>query len=82
MDSLEERVGRFSSAELDLFKKQLPLRLKELGETERNTALERLSGIPQLSDLFQPQAAPAQPTPQPAEPQGFGQQLLSTITAP
>ena len=82
MESLEERVGRFSSAELDLFKKQLPLRLKELGEVERNTALERLSGIPQLSDLFQPQPAPTQPTPQPAEPQGFGQQLLSTITAP
>ena len=81
-ESLEERVGRFSSAELDLFKKQIPQRLKELGETERNTALERLSGIPQLSDLFQPQAAPQQPQIAPPEPQGFGQQLLSTITAP
>jgi len=72
VDSLEERVSRFSAADLDIFKKQLPLRLKELGEVERNTALDRLSRIPQLADLFQPPTEvsqqPIQPISEPVKP--------------
>ena len=85
-ESLEERVGRFSPAELDIFKKQLPLRLKDLGDVERNTALERLSGIPQLSDLFQPQAQPTvpqQPIQQPEQQiQPWWERALEVFGAP
>ena len=84
-ESLEERIGRFSAADLDLFKKQLPQRLKELGEVERNTALERLSGIPQLSDLFQGQPAPPMQGPEvPPAPEQVNvfQKALDVFTAP
>ena len=82
-ESLEERIGRFSAADLDLFKKQLPQRLKELGEVERNTALERLSGIPQLADFFQP-TQPTQGPAQPPQPEQvpFFQRALDVFTAP
>ena len=82
-ESLAARVGRFNAAELDLFKKQLPQRLKELGDVDRNTALERLSGIPQLSDLFEPTPAPTQaPQAIPQAPQrlNFFQQAVRPLT--
>lgn len=62
--SLEEQVRALSPAALDIFKKQLPQRLKELGELERNTALEQLRRLPELElgEEIQPQVI--QPTPQ------------------
>ncbi|KKM02894.1 hypothetical protein LCGC14_1779880, partial [marine sediment metagenome] len=84
-ETLEEQVGRFSQTELDIFRKQIPLRLKKMGDVERNTALERLSGIPRLSDLFQPQPAQPQttpPEPQAPEQQNFFQKALDVFTTP
>ncbi len=55
MPSLEEQIRGLSPAALDIFKKQLPQRLKELGGLERNTALEQLSRLPELRvGEFQP----------------------------
>ncbi|KKM18887.1 hypothetical protein LCGC14_1661180 [marine sediment metagenome] len=82
-ETLEARVGRFSSAELDIFKRQLPQRLKELGEVERNTALDRLRGIPQLTDFFAPEPTRVpQDIPQEPEQLNFFQRALGTFSAP
>ncbi len=80
--NLVESVRGLSQEALDIFRKQLPQRLKELGELERNTALEQLRGIPGLGledfgpSPIQPQApqrAPQQ-APQQAQPQQLPQQ--------
>ncbi len=71
--NLVESVRGLSQEALDIFKKQLPQRLKELGELERNTALEQLRGIPGLGlEDFGPspiQAQVPQQTPQQVQPQ-------------
>ncbi len=65
--TLESQVRGLSQEALDIFKKQLPQRLKELGELERNTALEQLSRLPELGleggfQPTQPQPTTRQPT--------------------
>ncbi|KKN56451.1 hypothetical protein LCGC14_0572240 [marine sediment metagenome] len=66
MPDLEEQIRALSPAALDIFKKQLPQRLKELGELERNTALEKLMALPELElGGFQPQVQPQPITRQP-----------------
>ena len=55
MSPLEESVRSLTPGALRIYKQQLPQRLKQLGELERNTALEQLGGIPELSDIFQQQ---------------------------
>ena len=76
--NLVESVRGLSQEALDIFKKQLPQRLKELGELERNTALEQLRGIPGLGledfgpSPIQPQAP--QRAPQQVQPQQLPQQ--------
>ena len=59
MPTLKEQIMGLSPEALDIFRKQLPQRLKELGELERNTALEQLQRLPEL------QLGEFQPTPQP-----------------
>ena len=72
MPTLQEQVGGLSQEALDIFKQQLPQRLKELGELERNTALEQLRGIPGLGlEDFRP--SPIQPQQQ-VQPQQLPQQ--------
>ena len=62
-NGLVEQVRALSPAALDIFKKQLPQRLKELGELERNTALEQLMALPELElGRIQPRVQP-QPIP-------------------
>lgn len=77
MPSLEEQIRALSPAALDIFKKQLPQRLKELSPLDRNTALDKLRRLPELGlgDLgeiqpTQPQQpqVQAQPAPQPEIP--------------
>ena len=63
-------VRGLSPAALDIFKKQLPQRLKELGELERNTALEQLRALPELAEFA---AQPVQQQPQ-IQPQQIPQQ--------
>ena len=60
MPSLEEQVRALSPAALDIFRKQLPQRLKELSPLDRNTALDKLMRLPELGLGFQPTAP--QPT--------------------
>ncbi len=48
MPTLQEQVRGLSPEALNIFRKQLPQRLKELGELERNTALEQLSALPEF----------------------------------
>lgn len=69
--TLEQRVQGLSPEALDIFRKQLPMRLKELGELERNTALEQLRAIPGFEE-FQPRVQP-QPQVQPQIQQPFQQ---------
>lgn len=77
MPDLEEQVRALSPAALDIFKKQLPQRLKELSPLDRNTALEKLMRLPELGlegfeGIPQPQVQPpqiqAQQIPQPEIP--------------
>ncbi len=63
---LEQLIKGMTPAALDIFKKQLPLRLKDLSAADRNIALDRLSGI---QELGVPSAPSPQITPQPL-PQG------------
>ncbi|KKM02789.1 hypothetical protein LCGC14_1780950, partial [marine sediment metagenome] len=66
MPTLEEQIRALSPAALDIFKQQLPQRLKELSPLDRNTALDQLMQLPELKLGAQP----AQPRPQPqAQPQ-------------
>ncbi len=69
MPTLEERIRGLSEGDLRVFKQQLPQRLKQLGELERNTALTQLKQMPELADVF------TQPTQTP-------QQTLKTATTP
>ena len=77
MPTLKEQLTKLSPAALDIFRKQLPERLKALGELERNTALEQLQRLPEfgLGD-FQ------QPTQQPSQPQATAQPITRQPTAP
>ena len=75
MPTLQEQVRGLSPQALDIFRKQLPMRLKELGELERNTALEQLRALPELElggfqpTQVQPQRVPQQiPQPQLQQP--------------
>ena len=71
MPDLGEQIRGLSPAALDIFKKQLPLKLKQLSGLERNTALEQLRQLPQLQGLPELSLGqqPAQPTPrQPVTP--------------
>lgn len=73
--TLEEQIRGLSPAALDIFRKQLPQRLKELGELERNTALEQLRRLPELElGGFQPtQVQPQVQAPQPIQQPQFQQ---------
>ena len=77
---LTSRVKGLSPEALRLYKKMLPQRLKEMGEVDRNTALEQMRGMPELADLFGEEA----PLPKPEKPQEppLWQKGLSTLTAP
>ncbi len=68
--NLAETVKGLSPEALNIFRKQLPQRLKELGELERNTALEQLRALPELrlGEEFQPTQPQVQPQ-QIAQPQ-------------
>ncbi len=68
MPSLEEQIRGLSPAALDIFRKQLPQRLKELSSLERNTALDQLSRLPEFGDFRgqQPQQV-TQPLQQPIQ---------------
>ncbi|KKN72904.1 hypothetical protein LCGC14_0406080 [marine sediment metagenome] len=67
--TLERQVRALSPEALDIFRKQLPQRLKEMGELERNTALEQLKRLPELKlGGFQSQQAPQPITRQPTTP--------------
>ena len=70
MPSLEEQVKALSPAALDIFKKQLPQRLKELSSLDRNTALDQLRKLPQLGleGGFQPTQTTQPITRQPVTP--------------
>ena len=60
----EERLRRLSPGALRIFKQQLPQRLKEMGELERNTTLEQLRSVP---DIW----GEAETAPQPTEKEGM-----------
>ncbi|KKN29348.1 hypothetical protein LCGC14_0845090 [marine sediment metagenome] len=63
MATLEEQVRGLSPEALDIFRKQLPQRLKELSPLDRNTALSQLQNLPEF------QLGGAQPQPlQPSQP--------------
>ena len=67
MPEFEEQVRALSPAALDIFKKQLPQRLKELSPLDRNTALDKLRQLPELQlgdfgGVQQPTRPQAQPT--------------------
>ncbi len=78
MPSLEEQIRGLSPAALDIFRKQLPQRLKELSPLDRNTALSQLSRLPEfgLSEGIQQATppitrqptTPIQPTQAPQQP--------------
>lgn len=62
MPTLEEQVRALSPAALDIFKKQLPQRLRELSPLDRNTALSSLMKLPELElGEFQPTQPAVQP---------------------
>ncbi|KKN74723.1 hypothetical protein LCGC14_0387650 [marine sediment metagenome] len=72
--TIGQQVSGLSQPALDIFRKQLPQRLKEMGELERNTALEQLQQLPELAGLdfgeFQPiQSQVRQPVQQLQPPQ-------------
>ena len=73
MPTLEEQVRALSPAALDIFKKQLPQRLKEMSPLDRNTALDKLMRLPELG-LGEVQ--------QPTQPQQIPQPITRQPTAP
>ena len=74
MPTFEELYARTSPEALDIFRKQLPQTLKAMGELERNTALERLQGLPEFQGLFESAQQPVQPAVRPPEPQQAAQE--------
>ncbi|KKN64754.1 hypothetical protein LCGC14_0488860 [marine sediment metagenome] len=84
MPTIEEQVRALSPAALDIFRKQLPQRLKELSPLDRNTALDQLRRLPELGLEFggvqQPQAQPQVQGVQPTQP--TTRQPVTPIQAP
>ncbi len=60
MPTLEETIRGLSPEALNLYRQQLPERLKVMGELERNTLLEQLQAMPEF------RAMPAEPQEPPA----------------
>ena len=75
MPTLEEQVRGLSPAALDIFRKQLPQRLKELSSLDRNTALSQLRNLPELGLGTQPIQHPQQFSQTQVQPQQPAQQV-------
>ena len=69
---LGTQIRGLSPEDLDIFKRQLPLRLKQMTEVDRNTALEQLQRIPELQEI--PLAGVGEPP--------LWQKGLETVTTP
>ena len=66
-EDLASKTRELSPEALDAVKRQLPLKLQAMSPRDRESALSRISGIPELADLFGPTPSPT-PSPTPAEP--------------
>lgn len=54
MPTLEEQIRKLTPQALQIFKRQLPQRMAELSDVDRNTALEQLRGMPELFETPTP----------------------------